>query len=199
MKVFGREISDVDDLIRYAPLTPPWSVSDIAWWIEQEAERAVRFQPWPEIITARRVSCTLLVRTPSELRIFYENDRSDRHQRMQAGHEFGHIMEGHLGLEVADGIEIGAASNALIGSMEIGTLEYVLGSRSAAASATEHIQRSNSRRGRSGRHPYYSAQQEIAAEILGTKIGVCMRGSITDDQGPKACRQGAGFVERLRQ
>lgn len=197
MKIFGREISDVDDLIRCAPLTPPWSVRDVAWWIETEAGRAVRFQPWPDII-ARRVSCTLLVRTPSELRIFYESDRSDRHQRMQAGHEFGHIMEGHLGLEVADGIQIGAASNALIGSMDIETLEYVLGSRAAATSATQQIQRNNTRRARAGRHPYYSAQQEIAAEILGTKLAVCMRGSITDDQGPKA-RQGAGFVERLRQ
>lgn len=198
MKVFGRDIQSIDDLIRWAPLTPPWHVSDLACWIEQEVERTVTFQPWPEVAGRRRVSCTLLVRTATELRIFFEADRSDRHQRLQAGHEFGHIMGGHLGLEVADGIEIGGGAESLMGPLDLSTLQYVLGSRRTAVTAQDELKRHNSPRARAGRHPYYSAHQEAAAEILGTKLAVCMRGSITDSRST-ATSQGAAFVERLRQ
>lgn len=198
MKVFGRDIQDIDDLIRWAPLTPPWHVSDLARWVEQEVERTVTFQPWPEVAGRRRVSCTLLVKTATELRIFYEGDRSDRHQRLQAGHEFGHIMGGHLGLEVGEETELGGGVDSLMGPLDLWTLQYVLGSRSAAVTAKEELERVSNPTKRAGRHPYYSAQQEASAEILGTKLAVCMRGSITTARST-ATSQGAAFVERLRQ
>jgi hypothetical protein len=195
MIVFGREISDVADLINWAPLTPPWRVEDLACWVTQETGRTVKFQAWPEVVDSGRVGCTLLIRTATELRIFYDSDRSPAHQRQQAGHEFAHIMADHLGFEVADGVRIGGAPKSLLGSLGMSTLEYVLGTSTAAVAADELDRRS---RRPSQRHPYFSEKQEIEAELLGTKLAVCMRGNHRA-WGATSIWQGDAFVESLRQ
>jgi hypothetical protein len=105
---------------------------------------------------------------PDRLIIKYDATRSMRHQRQQIFHEIAHVLCDHRGDDV---FEIG--ESALTEGLDLTRLQYVM------------------HRGA------FDCESETQAELVGTRMAVLSRGSVTDTRGGRLHRS-AALVELLR-
>lgn len=134
------------------PLVPPWTIQEFSSWIEDEYERVVELVPWTDEGRPRADApgaCGLLIATPKQFVIAYDDRTSERHQRQQIFHEFGHILCGHN--TGGDFTGVTQTSSILTAGIDPEMITYVL------------------HRG------IFDSQEEQAAEMVGTHLAVHSR------------------------
>lgn len=162
-----------ESVLREVPLVPPWTVQEFKAWVENRYDRAVSLRPWGSSSTSRDGGgrCGLLVVTATEFHIAFDGDRSERHQRQQIFHEFGHILCGHTD---SSGRYVGnlPSVNGLVDGLDPAMVQHVLHRGS------------------------FESDEEKVAELVGTRLAVLsrrQRGSGRFD------RIASAFFESLKQ
>lgn len=120
------EDAAVKEILDRIPLVPPWTVTEFSSWIESEYQRAVHLAPWRldhPLEPGEPGACGLLVSTPTSFIISFDETTSERHQRQQIFHEFGHILCGHDG---SGTVRDPAPDGLLSAGIDPAMIEYVL-------------------------------------------------------------------------
>lgn len=138
----------IEQVLAQIPLTPPWTVDEFCAWVEERYDREIKLSPWQTEApeAGEPGSCGLLWVTRDAFIINYDDTRSERHQRQQIFHEIGHILCDHRG----DSWNA-EAMKGLAEGLDLAMVERVL------------------------HRSVFDSAEEIAAELVGTRLAVLSR------------------------
>lgn len=138
----------IEQVLAQIPLIPPWTVDEFCAWVEERYDREIKLSPWQTEApeAGEPGSCGLLWVTRDAFIINYDDTRSERHQRQQIFHEIGHILCDHRGDSWNPD-----AMKGLAEGLDLAMVERVL------------------------HRSVFDSAEEIAAELVGTRLAVLSR------------------------
>ena len=138
----------IDQVLAQIPLIPPWTVDEFCAWVEERYDREIKLSHWQTEApeAGEPGSCGLLWVTRDAFIINYDDTRSERHQRQQIFHEIGHILCDHRGDSWNPDAMAGLAEG-----LDLAMVERVL------------------------HRSVFDSAEEIAAELVGTRLAVLSR------------------------
>ncbi|WP_078113928.1 ImmA/IrrE family metallo-endopeptidase [Gordonia sp. IITR100] len=138
----------IEQVLAQIPLIPPWTVDEFCAWVEERYDREIKLSPWQTEApeAGEPGSCGLLWVTRDAFIINYDDTRSERHQRQQIFHEIGHILCDHRGDSWNP-----EAMKGLAEGLDLAMVERVL------------------------HRSVFDSAEEIAAELVGTRLAVLSR------------------------
>lgn len=147
-RVAAASSGHIEQVLAQIPLTPPWTVDEFCAWVEGRYDREIKLSPWQTEApeAGEPGSCGLLWVTRDAFIINYDDTRSERHQRQQIFHEIGHILCDHRGDSWNP-----EAMKGLAEGLDLAMVERVL------------------------HRSVFDSAEEIAAELVGTRLAVLSR------------------------
>ena len=138
----------IEQVLAQIPLIPPWTVDEFCAWVEERYDREIKLSPWQTEApeAGEPGSCGLLWVTRDAFIINYDDTRSERHQRQQIVHEIGHSLCDHRGDSWNP-----EAMKGLAEGLDLAMVERVL------------------------HRSVFDSAEEIAAELVGTRLAVLSR------------------------
>ncbi|MYR09000.1 hypothetical protein GTV32_22990 [Gordonia sp. SID5947] len=141
----------IDSVLREIPLVPPWTVDEFAAWMEDRFGRDIVLSPWQTAApnVGEPGACGLTLVTADAFVVKYGELNSERHQRQQIFHEFGHILCEHGGERFATSMPV--STSVIAAGIDPKMIQTVL------------------HRG------VFETDEERMAELLGTRLAVMSR------------------------